>query len=355
MVASQSGTDLSADLQAGDDRGVFAWTHPDPFDASVSGKVPLERFQNDHAYSPITQVSATMNRPRAFTRTLLLTLLATLVILPGCSAIQLAYGTAPFLIKRYVDSYLALDSDQLTQWEPRLTAMLDTHRVTELPQLAGFFEAFYKASSEGFNANNARCLTSAFVDLYRRHARLAVGAAAPLLAQLTPAQVRGLDANFAAQYAKARNRPELRDSARQVRKRTGRYIERIEEWTGPLRASQRALVEEVSAPMPDTTVAVLEYRTQKRNELIRLLRARADEAALRDFLTAWLVDYRDLTPALVSAEEQLGKTVETLLIRLGASLDSAQRKYLNNRLISLRDAFMHLQNAPRLVPVSCRA
>lgn len=296
-----------------------------------------------------------MNSPRALRRTLLPILVAALVSLPGCSAIQLAYGTAPFLIKRYADDYLALDGDQLTQWEPRLKVALDTHRTAELPQLAGFFEAFSKASGEGFNAHNTRCLTNAFVDLYRRHARLAVGAAAPLLAHLTPAQVRALNARFAAEYAKARNRPELRDTARQVRKRTGRYIERIEEWTGPLRASQRALVEEVSAPMPDTSMAVLEYRTHKRKELITLLRAGAHEAALRDFLTAWLVDYRDLTPLLVSAEEQLGKTVETLLIRLGASLDPAQRQRLNDRLIGVRDSLLRLQNAPRLVGVSCRA
>jgi hypothetical protein len=303
----------------------------------------------------MTQVSATMNRPRALTRTPLLTLLATLLILSGCSAIQLAYGTAPFMIKRYVDRYLALDSDQLTRWEPRLQAALDTHRVAELPQLAGFFDAFHHASSEGFNANNAHCLTNAFVDLYRRHARLAVGAAAPLLAELTPAQVRSLDQRFALEYAKARNRPDLRDTARQVRKRTGRYIEMIEEWTGPLRTSQRALVQEVSAAMPDTSVAVLEYRTHKRKELIALLRARPDEAAIRDFLTAWLVDYRDLTPPLVSAQEQLGKTVEELLVRLGASLDQAQRKRLDDRLLALRDALMRLQNAPRLAPLSCRA
>ncbi|WP_295385866.1 DUF6279 family lipoprotein [uncultured Thiodictyon sp.] len=296
-----------------------------------------------------------MNRPRALTRTLLLTLLATLLGLPGCSAIQLAYGTAPFLIKNYADDYLNLDSEQLAQWEPRLKAALDTHRVAELPQLAGFFEAFRKAASEGFDATNAHCLTNAFVDLYRRHARLAVGAAAPLLAQLTPAQVRALDQRFAAEYAKARNRPDLRDSARQVRKRTGRYIERIEEWTGPLRASQRALVEQVSAPMPDTSVAVLEYRTHKRKELIALLRAGANEAAIRDFLTVWLVEYRDLTPPLVSAEDQLLKTVEAILVRLGATLDRAQRKRLTDRLAALRDSLMRLQNAPRMVPVSCRA
>lgn len=292
---------------------------------------------------------------RAFVRRpLLLSLLLFLpLVLPGCSRLQLAYGTAPFVIERYADDYLDLDSAQLTHWEPRLTAGLAAHRALELPQLAGYFDALHQASLAGFDTANTSCLTAAFLDLYRRHARLAVATAAPLLAGLTPAQVQALDRRFALEYAQDQPRPGDRD--RELAKRARRYVKSIEEWTGTLTAAQRGLVAAVTRRMPDTAAAVLDYRTRKRRAFIELLNTKANEAAIARFLTDWLVDFRDLPPTLERAGAQLQERVGELLIDLGASLDQTQRRRLNERLVTLRDDLMQLQQAPRLVPVTCRA
>ncbi len=289
-------------------------------------------------------------------RTLFLTLLSLLLILPGCSQLQIAYGTAaPFFIKHYADDYLKLDSDQMARWEPRLAAALDAHRTVELPRLAGFFEALLWASRAGFDDANTRCLSGTFHDLYRRHARLAVDAAAPLLAGLTPAQVQALERRFAVEYTQDQPRPGKRDRALELAKRARRYVKSVQEWTGPLTTAQRAVVAEVTGRMPDTESMVLEYRTHKRWELIALLRTKANEATIQRFLTDWLADYRDLPPTLAGAGEQLQERLRELLIRLGASLDQAQRKRLNDRLTALRDHLLQLQKAPHLVAVGCPA
>ncbi len=198
-----------------------------------------------------------------------LALLLTLLVLTGCSRLSVVYGTADFFIKRYADDYLSLDEAQLAQWEPRLKVALTTHRAEELPYLAGFFEALAKASESGFNGANTSCLTSAFQDLYLRQARIVVSTAAPLLASLTPAQVQTLDRRFALEYEDDRIKPGTRDIARERRKRTDRYIKSIEEWTGPLNITQRTLVADITGRMPDTTEAVLDYRTRKRKRADR--------------------------------------------------------------------------------------
>lgn len=288
---------------------------------------------------------------RGLLPTLLLLLVAT--ALAGCSQLQIAYGTSEFLIKRYADDYLKLDREQLARWEPSLKAALKTHRAEELPGLAGLFDALHTASVNGFDQTNTRCLTTAFRTLYLRHARLATAAAAPLLAGLTPAQVQALEQRFAADYADDRIEPGTRDVGRELRKRTKRYVESIEEWTGLLSAAQRTLVADVTGRMPDTTEALLDYRTRKREQLITLLRAGANATRIERFLSAWLVDYQDLPPALAAAGDAIGERVGELLIRLGTTLDQAQRKRLNSRLKSLRDDLMQLQKAPRLVPVGC--
>jgi len=287
----------------------------------------------------------------------LLTMLQLLVVaaLAGCSQLQIAYTTSEFLIKRYADDYLKLDREQLARWEPNLKAALKTHRAEELPGLAGLFDALHTASVNGFDQTNTRCLTAAFRTLYLRHARLATAATAPLLAGLTPAQVQALEQRFAADYADDRIAPGTRDVGRELRKRTNRYVESIEEWTGPLNAAQRTLVADVTGRMPDTAEALLDYRTRKREQLIALLRADATATRIAQFLSDWLVDYQDLPPTLAAAGDAIGERIGELLIRLGATLDQAQRERLNSRLLSLRDDFMKLQQAPRLVPVSCPA
>jgi hypothetical protein len=213
----------------------------------------------------------------------------------------------------------------------------------------------HTASINGFDQTNTRCLTAAFRTLYLRHARLATAATAPLLEGLTPAQVQALEQRFAADYADDRIEPRTRDVGRELRKRTKRYVESIEEWTGPLSAAQRTVVADVTGRMPDTTQELLDYRTRKREQLIALLRADANATRIERFLSAWLVDYQDLPPALAAAGDTIGERMGELLIRLGGTLDQAQRTRFNNRLQSLRDDLMQLQKAPRLVPVSCPA
>lgn len=284
-------------------------------------------------------------------RALVLALTAMLVVVAGCSRLDVAYGTAPFLIQRWADGYLDLDSAQVSRWEPRLKAALETHRTAELPLLAGYFEALYRASLNGFDAANTRCLTAGFQDLYAHHARLAVEAAAPLLAGLTPAQVRNMEKEFAAQLAKDRAEPSYPEFERARRAR--RWAKSIEEWTGPLNKSQRALVTEVTGRLPLTTKAGLDYRQRQSEALVVLLRSRPGEAAITRFLTGWLVDFRDLPPTLAAAVPQYRSGVEDLWVRLWASLDQTQRRRLTGRLAGLRDDLMRLQKDPRVVPTTC--
>jgi hypothetical protein len=295
-----------------------------------------------------------MTLSSVLTRALILLFLASLSFSTGCTRLQLAYGTAPLFLKGYAKDYLAVDSDQMATWDPRLGAALDTHRAVEIPQVAGFIEAFHQASIAGFDASNTRCLSNTLRELYRRHARLAVDTAAPLLAHLRPTQVQHLERRFAEEYRTDRltDRPDI---ALLQAQRARRYIKSVEGWTGTLTASQRALVTDLSRRIPNTEEAVFEYRTLKRKELVRLLRSGADETSIRRFLTDWLVDFRDLPPALAGAFEQVQQRWEELLIRLGPTLDTTQRRRLDDQLSTLREDLMQIQKAPRLVPVSCRA
>ncbi|MBK5965249.1 hypothetical protein CCR95_14410 [Thiocystis minor] len=293
-----------------------------------------------------------MNRLPARFR-LILILTAMLTIGSGCSRVSIVYNSADFFARQYANDYLNLADDQLTSWEPHLKAELARHRLEELPTLATFFDKLLLASRTGFDERNTACLIAQFRDLYRRHARLAVNLSVPLLADLTPTQIDALERKFRQQTREDRQDLATRDLAREKRKRAKRYVKAIEDWTGPLKDGQPELVAEVTGRMPDSEAALIDYRTRKREELLSLLRTRAEEARLQAFMTAWLVEFSDLPPTLERDGDAIGERVGELFMHLGASLDERQRERLDQRLRQLRDDLLNLQNQPRLAPLDC--
>lgn len=271
--------------------------------------------------------------------------------LNGCSQVRLAYGSADFLIASYADGYLGLKGTQRDRWKPQLRRVLDEHRREELPHLAAFFDRALQVSRAGFPAPDTTCLVATFRDIYQRHARLAVELAVPLLADLEPSQVGALKARFARELAE--DGPKSAGKEREQRKRAKRYVTAIEEWTGALAPEQRSLVSDLTRRMPDTREAVIDYRTRKRAELIGLIESGAGAERLRDFLTTWLVDYRDLPPDLRRSSGLLEERLVELVGALASTLTAEQSSYLERRLSGLRTDLLKLQLKPRLSPARC--
>ncbi len=269
---------------------------------------------------------------------------------PGCSQVRLAYGSADLLLAGYANGYLGLQDDQRQRWEPHLEGVLAQHRRDGLPQLAAFFDLALKVSQAGFPSAQTSCLVRASRSVYQDHARLAVELASPLLVDLKPSQVKSLRARFARDLAEDRAEAAERELLRRAR----RYVQAIEDWTGPLSAEQQALVADITRRMPDTRSAVLAYRTRKRDGLIRLLETGVDAPRLESYLTAWLVDYQDLPADLQEAGGVLEERLVELVSRLGQSLNQKQGEHLERRLSRLRADLLRLQRGePRLAPLGC--
>jgi len=281
-----------------------------------------------------------------------LVVLLALPALVACTRVAVVYNTADFLIERYADDYLGLDSAQLATWRPALSEALGRHRHDELPYLAAFFGELEAGAREGFSAERVSCLVGEFEAIYRRHSRVAVDLAAPLLASLDATQVRALERKFAKDRA-----DEVKEgaaaSAKRDRKRAKRYADNAKWWIGPLSAEQQAIVAEVTAAMPDTAAAWAAYRNARQDRLIRLLDRRASEREVHRFLTEWLVEYRDLPPELQRARGEVHQRIVELFVRMDASFTPTQRAHFTKRLATLREDFTRLQKRPRQAELAC--
>ncbi len=281
--------------------------------------------------------------------------IATLLTLltAGCSSVQLAYNTADFFIARYADEYLGLDGTQRRDWSPQLKAALERHRTDELPYLAAFFEQAARDARAGFTPANVDCLLDQFETLYQRHFRLAAASAAPLLANLSPAQIDALAKTFAEEHEDDAAEANAEDAARRARKRAERYVDNLRWWFGDLSSEQRGLVRDITRRIPDTAPAWYDYRHAQRQALIALLRSNASTAAIERFLIQWLVDFQDLPGSLADAQPALRNAFADLLLRLQPTLSDEQRERFIGRLEGLQRDFMRLQQTPTLAPLRC--
>ena len=270
-----------------------------------------------------------------------LVLLLALIGLGGCSAVRIAYQGADIGIRHYADDYLDLDSERLAAWQPHLTQALARHRSEELPYLARFFEDALAGANRGLDRTQVECLEDQVLVIYRRHAQWAVDLAAPLLAMAGPAQVRRLEQRFREDWAEAADTSPAA-VARRERKRAERYSNAASWWVGGLTDAQKALVREVTATMPDTAEAWEGYRRSRQEGLLALVRRQADATEIHGYLSDWLVEHRDLPPALAEAKAGLREAITRLIVGLDQGLSPAQRTQFQRRLRGLRDDFLAL-------------
>lgn len=276
----------------------------------------------------------------------------TLLVLAACSTVRIAYYGAEIFVRQYADDYLGLDSELLSTWQPHLTEALARHRAEELPYLARFFDSALRGAERGLDRATVACLQDQALVIYRRHARLAADLAAPLLAASRPKQVRTLETKLREDWNdEASDDPQA--IARRERKRAKRYGEAIHWWVGGLSPTQQAIVQAATQAMPDTAPAWEAYRRSRQEGLLRLLREDAGQSEIRAYLSAWLVEQRDMPASLAQAGQGVRDGLVDLFVRLDASFSPEQKAQFQRRLRGLRDDFLALQSRPQLASLGC--
>jgi hypothetical protein len=155
---------------------------------------------------------------------------------------QFAYNRLGWLTHYYLSSQVSLDAPQSSELRTNLREFFVWHRRTELPRYAGFLDRFAGAAAQPLSAGQLAS-GSAEVEGFVR-ASIAHGApdAARWLNGLRPSQVDELFASFEKKEQESRDEHCGIDPAARRQKSVDRFIDNVEDWTGRLRRSQRALI-----------------------------------------------------------------------------------------------------------------
>ncbi|MDZ7753364.1 MAG: DUF6279 family lipoprotein [Gammaproteobacteria bacterium] len=275
--------------------------------------------------------------------------------LAGCSATRLAYNNVDWLIDRRVKEYIDFAPRQREEWEKDLERVHALHRRIELPHVVGLLTAIEAAVRDGLDEATLQCLVDEGHALARRHGRIAVELGAPLLAGLDPAQVNHLEAAMAARNEDYRDKYLAADPQQRRDARVERILERITRWTGRLTNEQRAMVEAEVVAMPDLAQPWFDYRKERQERLLELLRAGADAVEVAEFLSGWWVEGAARPRPLIRATDDTRSSFLAMLVRLYDAMEPAQHRRTAARIAELRADLAGLTTGPEsLLAGSCR-
>ena len=127
----------------------------------------------------------------------IISLLALALLLPGCSAIKLAYNQSPDLIYWYLDSYADFSDAQSLQVKAELNGLQAWHRQTQLPAYAALLQDLQRQMGADMSPAQA-CLV--FADVRRKLFAVAdrsEPALAALVSTFDASQIQHLERRFA--------------------------------------------------------------------------------------------------------------------------------------------------------------
>jgi len=264
--------------------------------------------------------------------------------LSGCSATQFIYNRVDILIRWYLDDYVTLDRDQQARFNTRLDALLEWHRLEELPQYVVLLDDALTILDDGVPLESTRAMAarieSAAIRLQDPFLELLLNTGE----DLSPVQRTGFIEVLLAKQEELEADRLARDDAEYRDDLGRRFDKQLSRYLGPLTDEQVSRLEQGVAAMTRLDHFWLQDRRvwiAALSEIllgdepdwadqVRALIAGRDEALLPDYLEG--IDH--------NGEVILQLSRDVLLLR-----SDEQDKKLRARLTALRDDLAALSDA----------
>ena len=275
-----------------------------------------------------------------------LIILCLLLLLGGCSSVQLMYSQLDWLIPWYLKDYVSLTDEQNAFLEKRLRTQLRWHRNTQLPIYARWLRQIRLDAQNGLTREELNYHSERFEEHWNKLLRQITPDVSVLFTMVSNEQVAELFTNIEQRNQEyTKDYIELSDGELR-RKRAERVREHLERWLDELTAKQIKAVTEWSQRFELNSAETLSYRRQWQARLRRLLATRHDadrfEIALRDHL---LNPNRSQSMFLQQRRARNREVFLELLLRIDTLMTVQQRTYLTTKIDELANDFEALAEA----------
>lgn len=263
-------------------------------------------------------------------------LVALIVLVNGC-ALTFGYRHADWLIRWQLDHYVNLTSSQRREVAARLQPLLLRHRTEALPQYEQFLNDLQQRISRGLSREDLDWTFAAYdrfrADLFER----VVPDAGALLTKLSEKQVQYLGRVFLKEEAKATRLLQGSVAAR-LDERTRKGSALAEEWLGPLTSEQSARIRALILALPDNQPDWWQYRRQRHQELLALLRNPGPADEVNRTLRGMFVHSDQSAPAsYLKMVTEMRVALTGLVLETDRMLTPLQRRHVLSSLQSVID------------------
>ncbi len=197
----------------------------------------------------------------------------------GCSAIKLAYNNLPEFTYWWLDGYLDFNGAQSPRVKEQLAQLLAWHRKNELPKLIALIQKAEQMAPNDVTPTQVCAFTE---EVRARLLAVAMQASQPgaeLAVSLGDAQLQQLERKYAKNNADYTSDWLERSPTRQHQKRYDEFLERNEDFYGPLDADQRRLMRQLTDRSIFDPGRVDAERRQRQQESLVLLRGFSNSVA----------------------------------------------------------------------------
>lgn len=269
--------------------------------------------------------------------------------------VKVAYDHGDWAVRLMAHEYLDLHGDQSDTFKSEVQKFHAWHRRNELPHYASLASSAAERVQRGLAADDVKWAADRVRVRYRALADRAVVDTTPLLATLGAANIEALERKFAESNAKFQKEFMQGPPDKRERARVKSIRKRIEDFTGPLRPEQEALVVAYVRESPQYSSERFAERLARQQQLVKLLRDHRRDPDLAERLRAYFVRYdRDRGPQYekmsVAWEERLAR----LVLDLDRTLTAEQRSQTVRRFAQLSRDFGTLAGVPAPAPGDAR-
>jgi hypothetical protein len=265
---------------------------------------------------------------------------AAALVLAACSLQRLVfsnittvYNNATPVLAWVVDDYVELSDAQKSWLRESLGRTVAWHRARELPEYRRFFETLLVQTEDNLSVEELRSSHRELRAHYNRLLEHMLPDLAELLLQLDPEQVAQFERKLSAENRKivkesVEGTPEERRA-----KRTRKYFDNLEEWTGRLTDAQRELIAARVKSIGEHLDERLGDRKYRQGELVALARARPSREQAIAGLKRLLIDTESWRrPEYLAKLRERDQQHFEMISELSATLSAEQRAHLQKRL-----------------------
>ena len=249
------------------------------------------------------------------------------------SNVPMAYNNAAPMVGWMVADYVDMSDEQKDFVRERVTRAFAWHRSRELPEYRAFFERVLAQAQDNITVEEAAAAHRELREYYHRAVERLLPDMAEFLAGLDAAQARQMEKRFNKDNRKMVGDATDGSPDERREKRLERFVAHLEQFTGTLGDSQRAMVAAFLAGQSELVDERLADRRYRQAAILRLVHARPPREEAVAELRRLFIDTEswrnaDYRKKLRARDQQLFE----LIAKLSASLNAEQRDAFQKRV-----------------------